>query len=242
MCLPTYLPTYQLVENSAKLLIPLLEMRARMQYTKGVRKIPSSPAAAGLKKLGTLISDARTLSRLWGTYRATVVTRIMDNTLAGLLPIFQWLISIERTPPPTRRLLTLERLQGLSMLVYYPLEHLSYLGSQGVISLPKGRISQYSLWSCRAWAFYVCLQFLHLKEDWALLKRRERALKKDLAAGAEEEKRLVVEIQIRKEAILNELVVNLGYLPLTVHWCVSVHLSLLVLIGSQVAQRWPLQK
>ncbi|CAG7852594.1 SubName: Full=Uncharacterized protein {ECO:0000313/EMBL:CCA71460.1} [Serendipita indica DSM 11827] len=185
--------------------VPLLEMRARMEYRNGLRKIPSSTTAARWKKLGTVISDARTMLRLW-----------------GLLPIFQWLISLERTPPPTRRLLTIERIQGLSMLAYYPLEHLYYFGSQGILPISKERIGKYSLWSCRAWALYVFLQFLHLKEDWRLLKMRERAITKDATtekrASSPEQQNLRLEIQRRKNAILNELVVNLGNLPLTVHW------------------------
>ncbi|PVG04223.1 hypothetical protein CPB86DRAFT_721925 [Serendipita vermifera] len=197
---------FMLVENAAKILVPLLEMRARQQYQAGSKKIPASVTAGGLKKLGTLIADSRTLWRLW-----------------GLLPILQWLISLERTPPPTRRLLTIERIQGLSMLVYYPFEHLYYLGSQGILPISKQRTGKYSLWSCRAWALYVCLQFLHLREDWKLLKRRERALARDAAMGknhltAAEELQLATEMKTRKGALLNELVVNLGYLPLTIHW------------------------
>ncbi|KAG8831246.1 hypothetical protein FRC17_003442 [Serendipita sp. 399] len=198
---------FMLLENSAKLLVPLLEMRARMEYRNGVRKIPSSSSSARWKKLGSVISDARTLLRLW-----------------GLLPIFQWLISLERSPPPTRKLLTIERLQGLSMLAYYPLEHLYYLGSKGVLPISNEKIGKYSLWSTRAWAFYVCLQFLHLKEDWKLLKRREKALAKDTGSLGEkgrlsvEQENLRAELLRRKDAILNELIVNIGYLPLTVHW------------------------
>jgi hypothetical protein len=111
------------------------------------------------------------------------------------------------------------------MLLYYPFEHLYYLASKEIIPLSKARINKYSLWSCRAWAVYVCLQFLHLKEDWKLLKRREKALKKDLSAtgsekaiSAAEGRALKADLIKRKGAILNELVVNLGYLPLTIHW------------------------
>lgn len=131
------------------------------------------------------------------------------------------------------------------MLFYYPLEHLYYLGSKGILPISKQRISQYSLWSCRAWAAYVCLQFLHLKEDWKLLKKREKALKKDVAAGAgdvQDQLELEKGVQKRKEAILNELVVNLGYLPLTVHWYV-IHPGIWILAhGQQVSEEWLVQK
>lgn len=142
----------------------------------------------------------------------------------GLLPIFQWLISLERTPPPTKYLQTVERLQGLSMLIYYPLEHIYYLASHSVLpprlSPSAATNNKIAIWSCRAWAAYVFLQFFHLKEDWKLLKLRERALKRnsekkfDDASPSSDQ----VEIAQRKKAILNELFVNIGYLPLTVHW------------------------
>ena len=151
----------------------------------------------------------------------------MDTVLnqpPGLLPIFQWLSSLERgSPPPTRLLLNIERLQGLSMLVYYPLEHAYYLAGHSILPLSPGKQAKYALWSCRAWAAYVVLQLVHLKEDWRLVKRRERALERDFASGAVEKtgreaEKLREEVRRRKDAIWNELVVNVGYLPLTVHW------------------------
>jgi hypothetical protein len=161
----------------------------------------------------------------------------------GLLPIFQWLISLERNPPPTRKLLTIERLQGWSMLAYYPLEHISYLASHSIIPntvpalsaiLPlwllkskSGRrsikldVGRLSLWSCRFWALYVLLQLAHLREDRRLLKAKERTLGKakgKMGTGAAERD----ELRQRWDAFWNEVVVNLGYLPLTMHWYVRL--------------------
>lgn len=161
------------------------------------------------------------------------------NPSTGLLPIIQWLISLARTPPPTYALQTIETLQALTMLLYYPLEHLSFLTSKHVLSLSPTRSAKYALWSTRAWAAYVLLQFFHLREDWKLVQMRERALARDAKAaittastaqsekqlGASmnayaEEQHMRAEILKRKSAIINELVVNLSYLPLTVHWLV----------------------
>lgn len=149
----------------------------------------------------------------------------------GLLPIYQWLTSLERMHPPTRKLLTIERLQGWSMIAYYPLEHLYYLRAHAIlpaalalplfkksISLNTGKIS---LWSTRFWAAYVLLQFAHLREDHQLLKSRERALNKVKGKGkASDEAAEKADLTRRWDALINELVVNLGYLPLTLHWCV----------------------
>lgn len=100
---------FMIIQYAVKLVIPLLQFRARLQYRAGTRPSAHSGAAESLTKVYNLIGDARMFFRIW-----------------GLLPIIQWLSSIERNRPPTRRLLTLERLQGWSMLAYYPLEHLYY--------------------------------------------------------------------------------------------------------------------
>ena len=149
----------------------------------------------------------------------------------GLFPIFQWLINLERTPPATRNLLTIERLQGWSMLLYYPLEHLSYLGSHGIIpssfTLPVTLLPSkqkkvtldpvvLSRWSCRFWASYVLLQFFHLFEDRKLLLQRRASMRRAKNTGLTKEEK--EEMMQRWDTFWSELVVNLSYLPLTIHW------------------------
>jgi len=203
----------QVVQYVIKLIVPFLRLRARLQHRAGFCKEPTSQAAEGCAKLGSLLGDSRTLWRIW-----------------GLLPIFQWLISLERSPQPTRNLHIIERLQGWSMLAYYPLEHLYYLGSHGIIpttikypfSSPfKKRTinldpNTLGIWSCRFWALYVLLQFAHLREDRKLLQSRQKALRKAKGTGLTPSEKQ--EIAQRWDAWWSEVIVNLGYLPLTVHW------------------------
>jgi hypothetical protein len=152
-----------------------------------------------------------------------------------MLPIIQWLISLEHTPPPTRRLLTIERTQGWSMLAFYPLQHLSYFRKHDLIPtalpLPAVLPSQSSVkprqatinvaavsrWSTRLWATYIVLQLAHLREDRTLLIKKQRALKRLGAAEKEH-----VELARRWDRWYNELAVNLSFLPMTIHWYVSV--------------------
>jgi hypothetical protein len=221
--------------------IPFLHLRARLQHRAGFRKEATSPAAVGLGKLASIIGDARTLWRIWGEYGFSYHVPLVNSPYAsaGLLPIVQWLVSLEKSPPPTRSLLTIERLQGWSMLFYYPLEHLSYLVSHSILptSVPSPRsllgtsskpvhldVNKLGIWSTRFWAAYVALQFAHLREDAKLLGKRERAVLKAKGKGVnlEAEK---AEVRRRWDALLNELVVNLGYLPLTIHWFVELNLS-----------------
>ncbi|TBU33426.1 hypothetical protein BD309DRAFT_974640 [Dichomitus squalens] len=211
---------FMIIQYTVKLIVPFLQWRARLQYGAGLRKAPVSPAADRLAILGNLIGDARMFFRIW-----------------GLLPIFQWLIALERNSPPTRWLRTIERLQGWSMLAYYPLEHLYYLLSHSVIpnKLPLPSLTAFipfvrtkpsdnhipldlgklGLWSTRFWAAYVVLQLAHLQEDSKLLTARERTLNKSKTGATAAEKE---DIRKRRSALWNEFIVNLAYLPLTIHW------------------------
>ncbi|KAH6913438.1 hypothetical protein BKA70DRAFT_1384235 [Coprinopsis sp. MPI-PUGE-AT-0042] len=200
---------FMLVQYTLKLVVSFMRFRVRMQQRAGLKPTAESTLAGGYEKLAGIISDSRTLWRMW-----------------GLLPIFQWLISLERNPPATRTLLTIERLQGWSMLGYYPLEHLSYLLSHGVIpatfTLPLLRkpvkldAGKLSLWSTRFWALYVFLHFAHLWEDRKLLIQRQRDLRKSKATGLTTEEKK--EFANRWDAYWSEVVANLAYLPQTVHW------------------------
>ncbi|KAF8525899.1 peroxisomal biogenesis factor 11 [Hysterangium stoloniferum] len=198
---------FMVVQYFAKLIIPILELRARLQFRAGLRPTPKSVGAEKWSNLGSILGDSRTLWRTW-----------------GLLPIIQWLIALERSPPPTKYLHNIERLQGLSMLIYYPLEHIYYFAAHSLLpprfSPSSALNNKIAIWSCRAWAVYVALQFLHLKEDWKLYKLRERALRRNSGKsnGADEVLTEKMEVEQRKRAIWNEFWVNVGYLPLTVHW------------------------
>lgn len=86
------------------------------------------------------------------------------------------------------------------MLAYYPLEHIYYLLAHDIIpatfalhtlaslipfvaSKPSGKFvtlnkGAFAIWSCRFWAAYIILQFVHMKEDFNLLKLREKAVNK----------------------------------------------------------------
>ena len=220
-------------------MIPILEARARLQHRAGLRNDPTSSITPRLTKLASIIGDARTLWGLWGTCFLPTLLRLKTVVevfcTIGMLPIIQWLISLERAPPPTRRLLTIERTQGWSMLAFYPLQHLSYFRKHDIIptSLPLPAVPPSQLsgkprratinvaavaqWSSRLWATYVVLQLAHLREDRALLIKKQRALRHMSSVGKER-----AELALRWDRWYNELAVNLSFLPMTIHWYVSV--------------------
>ena len=230
----------KLIQYGAKVLIPILQARARLQHRAGLRNEPTSSITPKLAKLATIIGDARTLWGIWGTRFIPTLLILKNRSLSflspiGMLPIIQWLISLERTPPPTRRLLTIERTQGWSMLAFYPLQHLSYFRKHDLIppTLPlpavlpsqlsgKPRrvtinVAAVSQWGSRLWATYIVLQLAHLREDRALLIKKQRALSR--LNSVEKER---AEIARRWDRWYNELAVNLSFLPMTIHWYASV--------------------
>jgi hypothetical protein len=109
------------------------------------------------------------------------------------------------------------------MLVYHPTDSVYYLASHSILPPSPAKQSKFALWSRWAWAVFIVLQLVHLKEDWELMKRRKRALERDFASGmvettGSEAEKLREVVGKRKEAIWNDFVVNIVYLPLTVHW------------------------
>ena len=222
----------------AKVIVPILRLRARLQYRAGIRADTNSKAAGALSKLSSIIGDSRTLWRIWGEnfplgFSLSIASHQTSRPIKGLLPILQWLISLERNPQPTHELLTIERLQAWSMLAQYPLEYLHHFCSHGIIpsTIPSLRflfsstakpitldLDVLGIWSSRLWALYVLLQFAHLREDRKLLKMRERSLRK--AKGSSISASEKEELRQRWDAYWNEVVVNIGYLPLTIHWYV----------------------
>ena len=57
----------KLIQYGAKLLIPILQARARLQHRAGIRNEPISFLVPRLTKLASIIGDARTLWGIWGT-------------------------------------------------------------------------------------------------------------------------------------------------------------------------------
>ncbi|KAG6857406.1 hypothetical protein H0H87_004768 [Tephrocybe sp. NHM501043] len=59
---------FMVIQYAIKLLVPFLHLRARLQHRAGLRKTPDSSAAAAYTKIGGILSDSRTLWRIWGMY------------------------------------------------------------------------------------------------------------------------------------------------------------------------------
>ncbi|KAG9013092.1 hypothetical protein FRB94_003926 [Tulasnella sp. JGI-2019a] len=191
-----------------------MEWRARLQHSHGKRAQPVSKSSLGLAKLAGIIGDSQMLFRL-----------------LGILPIMNWAAKLEQNPNPNPRLLTIERLQALSMLVYFPLDNLYFFGKHSLCPMTAQRKTSLSLWATRAWAAYVVLQLLHLREDVNVLEKRGQNLRV-MIKEQKEKKDLVIPtgptdsdmkaeygaIKKKRSALVLDFIANLAYFPQAVHW------------------------
>ncbi|KAG0006450.1 hypothetical protein BGZ65_007856 [Modicella reniformis] len=169
--------------------------------------------AQRIRNLANPISDFRILLRYY-----------------GLLPLIQWMQYVDSNPSPSPRLLFIDRLQNICNLIYYPLEHIYWLGVHEVIPISMEKTNKIAIWSCRFWAAYVVLQFVHLAEEHRLYKVRLHAVEAKVKAADKtaketgqpvdktEYKTELAALKVEKKGIFINTVINTGYLPLTVHW------------------------
>ncbi|KAJ2714849.1 hypothetical protein H4R19_001517 [Coemansia spiralis] len=145
--------------------------------------------------------------------------RIMIR-LPGLLGMAQAIRHSEQCPAPTRALQWLDRAMNLSLVCYYPLEHVYWLGAHRIVPLSDSAIEDAGYWSCRFWAAWVAMQFAHLGLEHRLIAaRRKRILTRDSADAATMQKELdAVDADSRSWRI--QLLINACYFPLTLHWSV----------------------
>ena len=162
----------------------------------------------------SIASRDKASARLAGKL-ALVSSKLSETRLVmrfvGLLPILKWMQALFYTSQANRNplLVLIERIQALSMLLYYPLEHAAYLGTLGIVNLKPRTVQRMSILSVRCWAVYVFLQLGHLAEEYRTLGRAEGEQAMDAAA-----------VSKRKQAMVDDTIVNLAYAPLTVHWLV----------------------
>ncbi len=65
----------KLIQYGAKVLIHILQARARLQHRVGLRNEPTSALTPKLAKLVSVIGDARTLWGIWGTPSIAIFPR-----------------------------------------------------------------------------------------------------------------------------------------------------------------------
>ncbi|KAJ1793783.1 hypothetical protein LPJ59_004681 [Coemansia sp. RSA 2399] len=155
----------------------------------------------------------RALSNLVADYRIMI-------RLTGLVPMAQYVRYAEQFPAPSQLLQWLDRTMNLSLCVYYPLEHIYWLGAHQVLPFSDKVVDLSGYWSCRFWAAWVALQFVHLGEEYRLIKGRKQKIytqdKMDAAKMQEE----LDSVDAATKSWRIQLLINACYFPLTLHWSI----------------------
>ncbi|TYZ58977.1 hypothetical protein PybrP1_011761 [[Pythium] brassicae (nom. inval.)] len=174
-----------------------------------------SDTSTGLKKISSSIGMARFVVRFTGGFESYEAWK-NGSWCYGDDDAF------------TRRLVSL---QALSMLVYYPMEHLSYIGfvyvSRGICvclcgnsekDLLKIDADKISRQSCVAWTVYVVLDiyanYLRIKA----LTAKEKVLARQSGLTDEERQSALAVIRSRKRELYFVQLRNACFFPTCLHW------------------------
>lgn len=135
----------------------------------------------------------------------------------GFLSIVKWAHGVEHPVPPVTPtdpfILLITRLQVWSNLIYFPLENLYYFGAHNILPISPAKQNWYSNIGCRFWAAHVVLDLLRLWREHSLRARARKAQQTDATSSKQD--------RAAEFDWYRQLIINLGYLPLTVHWSVD---------------------
>lgn len=196
------------VRGTDKVLM-FIQYFSKILIWKLTHKGDKSGLAVSLANLAAPVSDFRILLRYY-----------------GLLPLIQWAVLSEQSPSPSPKIQLLVRLQNVMNFLYYPLEHIYWLGAHKIVSLSEEKINRIGIWSCRFWAAYVVLYFAQLWEEYKILKLKEKSLRlavKTASSNTDEklvdiQKKEIKDIKTAKCNLLVNTIINTAYFPLTIHW------------------------
>ncbi|OIW33579.1 hypothetical protein CONLIGDRAFT_628489 [Coniochaeta ligniaria NRRL 30616] len=165
-------------------------------------KLPSTAAAAAsllladrLKNLSSLLSEARTILRLWGLLGMYFwAKRLLTQTFSAQSKTEK----ADGAPQPTTLDTVISYSQLATCIVFQALENGAYLSSKGVMGWSPAKQGWAMKWSARLWGLYVGVELGKLAAQ-----RVGGVATKDVKAAA---------------AWKSAFVRNLAWAPLTVHW------------------------
>ncbi|KAJ2006658.1 regulation of peroxisome size [Coemansia thaxteri] len=161
------------------------------------------PASERVRTLSNLVSDYRIMIRL-----------------TGLAPMAQYVRYAEQFPAQTRLLKWLDRIMNTTLVCYYPLEHIYWLGAHQILPFSEKMVDFAGYWSCRFWAVWVALQFVRLGEEYRLIKgKKQNIYTRDKIDAAQMQGELdAVDAEVKSWK--TQLLINACYFPLTLHWSI----------------------
>lgn len=204
-----------------------LLVRSEVKPTEETSSPPLKPAPPPVTPplaLATLISSTRTTLRLH-----------------GLLSLYSWARSLltknGQIQDPVLKAIAWS--QVFCCVLYQFLENVAYLCSKGVLPAAivskRGGTNQWYLWSCRFWLGHIGLEFGRLGREYVLLRRiihqsdgQTRINLQDSGKGtaseghkSEQSEVPQAHTDILKRRLLDQLISNIAWAPLCVHWSLA---------------------
>lgn len=173
---------------------------------------PDDPLVARLNNFTGPLADTRMCLRLFGSLP------VLQAVIALHCQKKEKVESSDKSEKPligrwTRSevLKTIDRIQLYSLLVYYPAEHVYWLGAHKVLQLKD--VNEWSRWSCRAWGLWIVL-------DIANVLFAMRDLEKKSAKEADDGSKTVESAERKKqrEDLRLRFISLMADLPLAIHW------------------------
>lgn len=193
----------------------------------GETLIAPLPASPSTKLLAQTVGSSKAVADLIADYRIFV-------RMWGLLGLYTWARDTYLSPLPKDagqrdKLLRATTWAAIaSCVVFQVLENGAYAASKGMLTSEswtgeagKRRETWWWIWSSRFWAAYVGCELLRL-----VIERAYREPRVEVAGDGEKEDKLRLE-QEKKEAHSQsftwwkDLVSNIAYAPMTLHWSVE---------------------
>lgn len=191
-----------------------------------ITTLPTTPAdqlvakiAASSKALAQVVADYRIFARLWG--------------LAGL---YMWARASWNTPIPkeegtkAKLVRQITWAQIATLFGFQVLENGAYLASKGVLASSawageagKSREIRWWVWSSRFWAAYVALELsrVAMLRYYAGRDLSSSGETETLVDGEKEGKLLIEHRREEQRLWWRDLVSNIAYMPMTLHWSVD---------------------
>lgn len=194
--------------------------------------IATLPASEGTKLLAQMIGSSKALAAVIADFR--IFVRMWG--LAGLYMMAKgtWTSPLAKdTSRKDKILRAITWGEIASLVVFQVLENGAYLASKGVLTSTswtgeagKMRETKWWVWSSRFWAAYVTLEIVRLSIIHMHHEPETSSKHDDLAKDGEKEGKLLYEERKRQRKQENwlwwrDLVSNVAYFPMTLHWSVE---------------------
>ena len=79
----------------------------------------------------------------------------------------------------------LSKVQALSMLIYHPLEHYTWVGYTSPKTCDEGRVDGAMRGSCQLWVVWILVEFLNIRHRWAKVDASDASDEEKAAAKAD---------------------------------------------------------